>query len=110
MTRFIGMEYLAAAAFISTDKNEMRLSEMAEYKIKVVKVLKEKHIDAVLMFSNVDALKLVRDYSDCFSLTDDDEVLHLKVTKEKLITSVMAYLALDILDAFKEGMGREWGR
>lgn len=109
MTRFIGMEYLASAAFISTDKNAMRLSEIADFRMKVVDELEERDIDdAVLMFSNVDAMRLARNYSDCFYLTDDDEVLHLKVTRQKLISTFMAYLALDVLDAFEKPMGEGW--
>ena len=102
MCRFIGMEYLAAAAFIALDKTDVTLDELSQYGIKVTKFLEDSHISAVILCSEHYALELVRNFSDCFDLLNDDTTLHLKVEKDILIARFLVYLSKDLLTAFTQ--------
>lgn len=102
MCRFIGMEYLAAAAFIVLDRTDITLDELSQYGIKVMKVLEDKSISAVILCSNHYALEMVRNFSDCFELLNDDTTLHLKVEKDVLISRFLVYLSTDLLIAFTQ--------
>lgn len=97
MCNFIGMEYLAALALIREDIEEISLSKLNEYGINVMKTLEENEIDAVFLFSDKYALELVRNYSDCFELVNNDTTLKRKVSKEDLISKFIAYLSTDTL-------------
>ena len=72
------MEYLAAAAFIALDKEDVTLDELSQYGINVTKILEDSHISAVILCSEHYALEMVRNFSDCFDLINDDSTLHLK--------------------------------
>ena len=102
MCNFIGMEYLAALALIREDVEEISLSKLNEYGISVMKKLEESKIDAVFLFSDKYALELVRNYSDCFELSENDTVLKRKVPKETLVSKFIAYLSTDTLLAVSE--------
>ena len=74
MCRFIGMEYLAAAAFIALDKEDVTLDELSQYGINVTKILEDSHISAVILWK-----KYLGFYQDnihkenCFYSTGDGE-------------------------------------
>ena len=70
MVRFIGMEYLAALALIKLNKEEISLSELNDFRINVIKALEDNQISSVFLFSDNYAVELVRNYSDCFELTN----------------------------------------
>lgn len=99
MCNFIGMEYLAALALIEDDVSEISLSDLNNYGIKVMKTLEENSIDSIFLFSDKYALELVRNYSDCFELTNNDTVLRRKVDRDILISKFVAYLSTDTLVA-----------
>lgn len=99
MTKFIGMEYLAALALIRLDKEEISLSELNDFRVHVVKALEDDKISSVFLFSDNYALEMVRNYSDCFELVDNDTKLKRKVPNETLISRFLAYLSNDILRA-----------
>lgn len=102
MCRFIGMEYLAAAAFVALNQEDVTLDELSQYGIKVTKVLEDSHISAVILCSEHYALEMVRNFSDCFDLIKDDTTLHLKVEKNILIARFLAYMSKDLLSAFTQ--------
>ena len=99
MTKFIGMEYLAALALIKLDKEEISLDELNQFRVNVVKAFENNEISSVFLFSNNYAMELVRNYSDCFELINNDSVLRRKVSNEVLISRFIAYLSNDILRA-----------
>ena len=68
MTKFIGMEYLAALALIKLDKEEISLAELNQFRVNVVKAFENNEISSVFLFSNNYAMELVRNYSDCFEI------------------------------------------
>ncbi len=98
MTKFIGMEYLAALALIKLDKEEISLADLNLFRINVVKAFKENDISSVFLFSDNYAIEIVRNYSDCFRLINGD-VLKRIVPKEILISRFLAYLSNDVLKA-----------
>lgn len=100
MCRFICMDYLAADAFIAFDKEDVILDELSQYGIKMTKILEDSHISAVILCSKHYALEMVRNFSDCFDLINDDTALHLKVEKNILIARFLAYMSEDLLSAF----------
>ena len=102
MCRFIGMEYLAAAAFIALNQEDVTLDELSQYGIKVTKILEDSHISAVILCFEHYALEMVRTFSDCFDLIKDDTTLHLKVEKNILIARFLAYMSKDLLSAFTQ--------
>lgn len=93
------MEYLAALALIQQDKEEISLADLNQFRVNVVKVLKEKEITSVFLFSDNYAMELVRNYSDCFELINNDTVLRRKVSNDVLISRFLAYLSNDVLKA-----------
>lgn len=99
MTTFIGMEYLAALALIKLDKEEISLSELNQFRVKVVKKFTEQKISSLFLFSENYALDMVRNYSDCFELTENDTRLRRKVEPCVLISKFIAYLSNDIIKA-----------
>lgn len=96
------MEYLAAAAFIALNQEDVTLDELSQYGIKVTKILEDSHISAVILCSEHYALEMVRNFSDCFDLIKDDTALHLKVEKNILIARFLAYMSKDLLSAFTQ--------
>lgn len=96
------MEYLAAAAFVALNQEDVTLDELSQYGIKVTKVLEDSHISAVILCSEHYALEMVRNFSDCFDLIKDDTTLHLKVEKNILIARFLAYMSKDLLSAFTQ--------
>lgn len=99
MTKFIGMEYLAALALIKLGKEEISLAELNWFRVNVIKAFKDKEITSVFLFSDNYAMELVRNYSDCFELVNNDTVLKRIVPEEVLISRFLAYLSNDILKA-----------
>lgn len=104
MTKFIGMEYLAALALIKLDKEEISLSDLNKFRITVVKGLSEDNVFSfVFLFSDSYAVDMVRNYSDCFELIQEDTILRRKVPNEVLVSRFAAYLSNDILrSVYKE--------
>lgn len=99
MTKFIGMEYLAALALIRLDKKEISLAELNQFRVNVVKAFQDNEITSVFLFSDNYAMELVRNYSDCFELINNDSVLRRKVSNDVLISRFLAYLSNDVLKA-----------
>lgn len=99
MTKFIGMEYLAALALIKLGREEISLAELNWFRVNVIKAFKDKEITSVFLFSDNYAMELVRNYSDCFELVNNDTVLKRIVPEEVLISRFLAYLSNDILKA-----------
>lgn len=99
MVEFIGMEYLVALALIKMDKEEISLTELNNFRVNVVKSFKKNNLTSVFLFSDNYAINLVRNYSDCFELVNNDTVLRRKVSKEILISRFIVYLSNDILRA-----------
>ncbi len=97
MVKFIGMEYLAALALIEQDKEEISLSDLNAFRIHVIKAFEDNHISSIFLFSDNYALELVRNYSDCFELTNNDTVLKRLVSNEELISRFISYLSNDII-------------
>ncbi len=93
------MEYLAALALIKLNKEEMSLAELNQFRVNVVKAFENNEISSVFLFSTNYAMELVRNYSDCFELINNDSVLRRKVPNEVLISRFIAYLSNDILRA-----------
>lgn len=99
MVEFIGMEYLVALALIKMDREEISLTELNNFRVNVIKSFKEKNLTSVFLFSDNYAINLVRNYSDCFELVNNDSVLRRKVSKDSLISRFLSYLSNDILTA-----------
>jgi hypothetical protein len=99
MTKFIGMEYLVALALIQQDKEEISLADLNQFRVKVVKAFKDNEITSVFLFSDNYAMELVRNYSDCFELINNDAILRRKVSNDVLISRFLAYLSNDVLKA-----------
>ena len=99
MTSFIGMEYLAALALIKMGQKEISLSDLDKFRINVVKSFEENKISSIFLFSENYALDMVRNYSDCFVLTDDGTVLKRIVEPEVLVSKFLAYLSNDVIKA-----------
>jgi len=99
MVRFIGMEYLAALALIKLNKEEISLSELNDFRINVIKALEDNQISSVFLFSDNYAVELVRNYSDCFKLTNNDTILKRLVSSDVLISRFVSYLSNDIIKA-----------
>ncbi len=99
MTKFIGMEYLVALALIQQDKEEISLADLNRFRVKVVKAFKDNEITSVFLFSDNYAMELVRNYSDCFELINNDAILRRKVSNDVLISRFLAYLSNDVLKA-----------
>ena len=99
MTKFIGMEYLAALALIRLGKEEISFAELNQFRVDVVKAFKENEISSVFLFSDNYAMELVRNYSDCFEFINNDTGLKRIVSEDVLISRFLAYLSNDILKA-----------
>lgn len=99
MTNFIGIEYLAALALIKMGKSEISLSELDKFRVNVVKSFEENKISSIFLFSENYVLDMVRNYSDCFELDDNGEILKLKVEPATLVAKFVAYLSNDIIEA-----------
>jgi hypothetical protein len=99
VVEFIGMEYLVALALIKMDREEISLTELNNFRVNVIKSFKEKNLTSVFLFSDNYAINLVRNYSDCFELVNNDSVLRRKVSKDSLISRFLSYLSNDILTA-----------
>ncbi len=103
LNTFIGVEYLAAVALINIYKNKnekkVELNALNDYGIKAIKKINENHIDAVVLLSSNYTEQLVRDYSDCFFIHEENgqEYLVLKTSIEELNRRFIGYLSLDIL-------------
>ena len=93
------MEYLVALALIKMDREEISLTELNNFRVNVIKSFKEKNLTSVFLFSDNYAINLVRNYSDCFELVNNDSVLRRKVSKDSLISRFLSYLSNDILTA-----------
>ena len=93
------MEYLAALALIKLGREEISLAELNWFRVNVIKAFKDKEITSVFLFSDNYAMELVRNYSDCFELVNNDTVLKRIVPEEVLISRFLAYLSNDILKA-----------
>lgn len=102
---FIGIEYLAALALInvynSKSETKVKFDTLNEYGIQAMKKFDKENIQAVVLFSSEYAERLIKDYSDCFSINniDGDEYLELKISVQELQDRFMGYLSLDILMA-----------
>lgn len=99
MTSFIGIEYLAALALIKTGRAEISLSELNKFRVNVVKSFEENRISSIFLFSENYVLDMVRNYSDCFKLEEDGEILRRTVEPEVLVSKFLAYLSNDIIKA-----------
>jgi ribosomal protein S17E len=105
MCKFIGMEYLAASALINIYKKkkikEVSFKMLNEYGISIMKEFIEKKISVIILFSNIYASNLVRDYSECFDLEfkKEDYYLILKdeIQTDDLLNRFLGYLSVDIL-------------
>lgn len=103
MCNFIGIEYLVALALIINNKDQISLTELNEYGVKITKVIKDKHINAVFLFSSKYAIDMVRNYSDCFEWNEDETVLRrVGDNNDKLISKFLDYLSTDVLLAAQE--------
>ena len=105
MKTFIGIEYLAALALINVYKTKtetkVRMDSLNNYGIKAMKKFHEDNIPAVLLFSTEYTEQLIRDYSDCFVLKNEngEDYLELVTTIEDLMSRFVGYLTLDVLKA-----------
>lgn len=97
MCNFIGIEYLVALALIINNKEEISLAELNEYGVKITKVIKDRKINAVFLFSNKYAIDMVRNYEDCFEWKDEENTLRRKVSPDVLISKFLDYLSTDVL-------------
>lgn len=102
MCNFIGIEYLVALALIINNKEEISLAELNEYGVKITKVIKDRNINAIFLFSNKYAIDMVRNYSDCFEWKDEETILRRKVSNDVLISKFLDYLSTDVLLAAQE--------
>ena len=102
MCNFIGIEYLVALALIINDKEEISLADLNEYGVKITKVIKDREINAVFLFSDKYAIDMVRNYSDCFEWKEEEPVLRRKVSKDDLISRFLDHLSTDVLLAAQE--------
>lgn len=112
MKTFIGIEYLAAVALIKVyeDNQKAGLEQPAKisfeslnnYGIKVMEVFETYKMNAIVLLSSTYTTQAVRDYSDCFSLEEDEEGMKYIVLKNSisyLKRRLIAYLSIDILKA-----------
>ncbi len=102
MCNFIGIEYLVALALIINNKEEISLAELNEYGVKITKVIKDRKINAVFLFSSKYAIDMVRNYADCFAWNDEKNTLRRKVSSDVLISKFLDYLSTDVLLAAQE--------
>lgn len=107
MCNFIGIEYLVALALIINNKEEISLAELNEYGVKITKVIKDRKINAVFLFSSKYAIEMVRNYSDCFEWKEEESVLRRKknVSNDDLISKFLDYLSTDVLLAAQATKG-----
>ena len=97
MCNFIGIEYLVALALIINNKEEISLAELNEYGVKITKIIKDRKINAVFLFSSKYAIDMVRNYSDCFEWKEEESVLRRIVSNDVLISKFLDYLSTDVL-------------
>ncbi len=102
MCNFIGIEYLVALALIINNKEEISLAELNEYGVKITKIIKDRKINAVFLFSSKYAIDMVRNYSDCFEWKEEESVLRRIVSNDVLISKFLDYLSTDVLLAAQE--------
>ena len=102
MCNFIGIEYLVALALIINNKEEISLAELNEYGMKITKIIKDRKINAVFLFSSKYAIDMVRNYSDCFEWKEEESVLRRIVSNDVLISKFLDYLSTDVLLAAQE--------
>lgn len=102
MCNFIGIEYLVALALIIKNQEDISLAELNEYGVKITKIIKERNINAVFLFSSKYAIDMVRNYADCFEWIDEETTLHKKVSNDVLISKFLDYLSTDVLLAAQQ--------
>lgn len=107
MCKFIGMEYFAAIAMVSLKMEEIPLKMLNGYGISVMKSFKENDIEAIILYSEKYISKLVRDYSDCFELSNDGKSLRKIVDDDVLIEKFWAYLSTDLILAMMNTFNKQ---
>lgn len=113
MSRFIGIEDLAANALIALiEKNNCRkvsLSTLVKYGTVVVKILNKNKEDAILLLSKDYTNSMIRNYSEYFEIekvaqdddySDDFIVLREGKTVQDLRNHFRAFLTLNVALAF----------
>jgi len=110
MCKYIGIEDLVANALIELIERDdecrfVSFVKMMKYGIRIIKILKEKEIEAVLLVSREYKSEMLYNYSDYFEVTNkgtDDEGIQLKVGKEvkDLREHFRSLLTKDLLDVF----------
>ena len=108
MCVYIGIEDLAANALIEILKNGTRrfvsYSELEEYGMAVIEILKSNGEDAVLLLSRESTDNMFRNYSDIFEEATVEGAkgisLQTGIDVDKLIEKFRGYLAWDVLLAF----------
>lgn len=80
-------------------KSEISLSELGKFRVNVGESFEENKISSIFLFSENYVLDMVHNYSDCFELNADGEILKLKVGPASLVAKFIAYLSNDIIKA-----------
>ena len=70
--------------------------------MKITKIIKDRKINAVFLFSSKYAIDMVRNYSDCFEWKEEESVLRRIVSNDVLISKFLDYLSTDVLLAAQE--------
>lgn len=110
MCKFIGAESLAANALLKLYKedeqaNSISLDSLCDYGIEVMKIFDEQNIEAVILFSENEIVKLVHDYSDCFELKNERGKQFLYFKNDDInyfIRKFIIYWTNDIICAFSK--------
>ena len=110
MAIYIGIEDLAANALIElvekSEKREVLFKELDVYGAMVVKYLKDKQEQAILILSKERTNAFLRDYSEFFELytSEGNEGIRLKtgVGVEQLWETFRGYLSVDVMLAFMD--------
>ena len=107
---YIGIEDLVANALIElvekSEKREVLFKELDNYGAMVIRYLKDKQEQAVLVLSKERTNKFLHDYSEYFELFSKgmDEGIRLKedVTVKQLWEKFRGYLSVDVMLAFMD--------
>lgn len=102
MTNFIRFEYLLAAGMVVENVERITMSELNEFRLKVMQEFEKRHIDAMFLFSSKYAEEAMYDYPKLFQFEDSACTAIIRkpgVDNQTLIEKFFAYLSTDDLMA-----------
>lgn len=107
----IGIEYVAANALVelyeTSKKNYVSFEDLRNYGIEIKKVLKDNNIEAVLLLSDYDLIRFAHNYSNLFTIKDENIYINDGITCEIIREKIISYMKMDLLLAMLNGKSLE---